>query len=81
MSCDIDLRMPNRPNKMYFSCDKKYEEYVNSHYDCFLIAMLPTAMALGRDIIIDGTIDAHLYENVLEAIALINSWFQPNIKS
>jgi len=80
LSCNVSCTKENLPKELYFHVDDINEAYVNKTYDPMLVAIIPAAMLLQSDILIEGDIDSGLYENTLEAMALFNSWF-PNATS
>ena len=50
---------------LWFKLNKKYEKYLSlDTYDCFLVAMLVSAMKRHKDIDIDGDISEKLYYNL-----------------
>lgn len=77
LSCRVETDLAGIPHELFFRCDPANQHLIHATYDCCLLAILPLAMAVCAEIEIEGTIDSQLYENVLEGMGLIHSWF-PN---
>ncbi len=59
--------------ELYYTFDKKYEEYLVESYDAFLIAILMYAMYNKKSINIDGPISEKLYNNIInQLVPIIN---------
>lgn len=61
----------------FSSCDPVN---ILERYDPFIIGLLPTAMARGENLEVDGSIDIQLHNNLNDAIALFETWFPREVK-
>lgn len=61
-------------DKVYFSFDKKYKDFVYKDASPFAACLLIPSMKQGEDLIIEGTISKKLYEGMHVIMTVMASW-------
>ena len=67
MSAKIEIQNPKipTPDKLWFKLPQSFREYITDHNDAFVATMLLTAMALGEDFKVKGTMSLRLGKQIL----------------
>jgi len=65
---------------LWYSMDKKYKRYISEKMDSFVIALLPMAMSIGEDIVIDGLISSELSYKIKLYQGYYNFFFKSKLK-
>jgi hypothetical protein len=68
------------PEIMWFRFPLNYRNYITSHVDGFLVGLLPSAMALGENIIVEGVISPRLAYGIREYQRVLSAWWPKQYK-
>lgn len=67
-------------DEIYFKIHKKYEDFIFLDASPFAAALLIPSMRKGEDLIIEGSISQQLYDGMYQAMTLLTSWDDLQLK-
>jgi len=77
ISARVDIDAPNLdvPDTLWFAFPQSYRDHVSDRADAFLVGLLPSAMALGEDIVVEAPVSPYLARGLREYQRVQSSWW------
>jgi hypothetical protein len=82
VSARVALENPRNkaPETLWFKFPQHYGNYITDRSDAFIVGLLPSAMALGEKIIVEGTTSPRLAYGLREYQQVLHAWWPEQFK-
>jgi hypothetical protein len=76
----LDSPRIQAPETLWFKFPLHYRNYITDRSDGFIVGLLPSAMALGEKVIVEGTTSPRLAYGLREYQQVLNAWWTEQFK-
>ncbi|MEA5553230.1 hypothetical protein VB713_20020 [Anabaena cylindrica UHCC 0172] len=76
----LDNQRNQAPDTLWFKFPSHYRNYVTDRSDGFIVGLLPSAMALGEKVIVEGITSPRLAYGLREYQQILNAWWPKKFK-